>query len=163
MEDELEKHPVAGFNKVMSYAQLRNNYTRYKERRKLCAQYDAFFSDDRILPMMPRLLGKVFFEKKKHPVPVRVSRVSALQHTLAKARDNTYLYLGWGPCTYVAEEAASWGALVVTVIACGGCRSVKVGRTDFTAKELVENIMAVRSRVLFVAAHDMFVAHVTPN
>ena len=118
------------------------------QRRKLCAQYDAFFSDDRILPMMPRLLGKVFFEKKKHPVPVRVSRVSALQHTLAKARDNTYLYLGWGPCTYVAEEAASWRALVVTVIACGGCRSVKVGRTDFTAKELVENIMAVRSRVV---------------
>ena len=44
---------------VMSYSTLRKNYTRYKDRRELCSSYDAFFSDDRILPMMPRLLGKV--------------------------------------------------------------------------------------------------------
>lgn len=43
----------------MSYSTLRKNYTRYKDRRQLCSSYDAFFSDDRILPMMPRLLGKV--------------------------------------------------------------------------------------------------------
>ena len=127
IETALDKAPVAGFNKVMGYSTLRGSYTQFKKRRELCAQYDAFFSDDRILPMMPRLLGRVFFAKKKQPIPVRVAKrgPEAIAKALTEARNATYLYLGWGPCT-----------------------TVRVGTTDFTEDQLVENLMAAIPKIV---------------
>ena len=96
-EEYLKENPVEGFNKVMSYTQLRNGYQQYKKRRELCGSFDAFYADDSITSMMPRLLGKFFFKAKKQPVPVRLNRGSP-QKALERARDATYLFLGWGTC-----------------------------------------------------------------
>ena len=60
---------------VIGLSKLRTNYREYDAKRKLCDSYDLFLADLRILPYLPRLLGKKFFEKKKC-VGVFFSRLS---------------------------------------------------------------------------------------
>jgi hypothetical protein len=68
----LEASPVPGVTKVIGYTKLRKNYHEFQQKRALVAAYDAFFTDDRILPMLPALLGKVrAAEEERHPAPTR--------------------------------------------------------------------------------------------
>jgi ribosome biogenesis protein UTP30 len=50
---------------VIGVTELRAEYKTYESKRKLCAMYDYFFSDDRIQHMLPKLLGVAFFRSKK--------------------------------------------------------------------------------------------------
>ena len=50
---------------VMGLASLRKDYKEYEMKRQLCGMYDLFLCDDRIAPLLPRFLGKVFYIKKK--------------------------------------------------------------------------------------------------
>lgn len=55
---------------------------------------------NRVLEVLPRLLGKSFFVAKKQPIPVKISRKSGdWGSQIIKARDATYLHLGKGPCS----------------------------------------------------------------
>ena len=92
-----------------------------------------------------------------------MSRPGTLKHILERARDSTYLYMGWGPCTYVNNHRPALPCPVSSRMRtdlapcgpnpfftlhlrwCAVDSAVKVGRTDFTADELVDNVMAVRS------------------
>ena len=51
---------------VIGVSKLRDNYKPYEAKRKLCASYDMFLADDRVVPLLPRLLGKKFYETKKY-------------------------------------------------------------------------------------------------
>jgi hypothetical protein len=51
---------------VLSLSKLRANYKQYEAKRRLCASYDLFLVDKRILSFLPALLGRSFFEKKKY-------------------------------------------------------------------------------------------------
>lgn len=50
---------------VIGLSKLRANYRDYEAKRKLCDSYDVFLADERILPLLPKLLGKKFFQTKK--------------------------------------------------------------------------------------------------
>lgn len=117
IKEALRAKPVEGVTKVMAYTKLRKNFGTFAQRRELCAQYDMFMTDERIMPMLPKKLGKAFFEKKKQPVPVRLTG-GDFSRRLEMARDSTYLYLGWGACS-----------------------AVRVGTTAFSADELADNIL----------------------
>jgi hypothetical protein len=51
---------------------LNRRFKQYEDRRKLLTDFDFFAADDRILPMLPALLGVKFFAKKKQPAPINV-------------------------------------------------------------------------------------------
>lgn len=74
----LEKHGVTGISKVLSVEKLRKNYKEYEAKRQLSSSYDLFLADNRVLPLLPKLLGKHFFAKKKC-----VQRI-APEHALAE-------------------------------------------------------------------------------
>jgi ribosome biogenesis protein UTP30 len=118
LKKKLTADPVDGLERVISLSALRRNYKEYKDRRKLVASHDLFLADDRITPMLTKALGKIFLRKKKQPVAIRLNRGS-LNRTIERKRNCTYLFLGWGACC-----------------------SVKVGRTDFSSKQVSENVMA---------------------
>eukprot|EP00735_Rhodelphis_limneticus_P001840 TRINITY_DN1253_c0_g1::TRINITY_DN1253_c0_g1_i1::g.26936::m.26936 TRINITY_DN1253_c0_g1::TRINITY_DN1253_c0_g1_i1::g.26936 ORF type:complete len:261 (+),score=33.80,sp/Q5RCE6/RL1D1_PONAB/33.59/1e-39,Ribosomal_L1/PF00687.16/8.6e-56,DUF1390/PF07150.6/0.17,Peptidase_M17_N/PF02789.12/8.7,Peptidase_M17_N/PF02789.12/45 TRINITY_DN1253_c0_g1_i1:46-783(+) len=110
--------------KVIGISKLRDKYKPHEAKRNLCSTYDLFLADERIIPLLPQLLGKAFFNKKKQPVPVDISKGSILPQ-IKKARDSTFLHLGAGPCS-----------------------AVKVARTEFTVKQVVENIMTAVEGIL---------------
>ena len=66
---------ILGVTKVLRVSNLKKKFATHEQKRQLCRDYTLFLADTRILPLLPKLLGKTFFKKKKQPVPVEL-RVS---------------------------------------------------------------------------------------
>jgi len=122
-EELVESKKLPGRVKVIGVSKLRSEYKPFEAKRQLCAMYDLFLADDRVMPLLPKLLGKKFFETKKKPVKINM-KASNLAGEVAKARDAAQLFLGPGICS-----------------------SVKVGHTAHSVDELVDNIMQVAEKV----------------
>ncbi len=50
---------------VIPICKLKTNYKSFEAKRRLCSNYDIFLADKRLYQVLPRLLGKKFFDKKK--------------------------------------------------------------------------------------------------
>jgi ribosome biogenesis protein UTP30 len=88
---------VASIVKVMPVSKLRKNFKPFEAKRQLCASYDIFLTDCRIVSLLPKLIGKKFFESKKIPVVVDLTKED-LKSELETAINSTYLHLTSGPC-----------------------------------------------------------------
>jgi ribosome biogenesis protein UTP30 len=118
----LEKHGVTGIAKVLSLDKLRRDYREYEAKRALSSQYDLFLADNRVLPLLPKLLGKHFFVKKKHPVPIEM-RKGDLKRQLESALRSTYLHIS------------------------GQSNAVKVGHSGMDPKAISDNVNAVLASI----------------
>ena len=93
---------LACIKKVLGLQSLRTKHKSYTQRRALLSSYDVFMADDSILPMLTKALGSKFFEKKKQPIPVNVSREEALPFAIERALlKSTFMYLSAGTCVTV--------------------------------------------------------------
>lgn len=122
-KEQLAASPVPGFTKVIGVGKLRKNFKQYKDRLELVGQYDAFFADDRVVRMMPQVCGKIFGERKKMPLPVKMYGKDWAKH-LADARDSAWFTVG-------AKNV-----------------SVRIGRSNMTAEQIVENFESVIDRIV---------------
>ncbi|TPX35782.1 hypothetical protein SmJEL517_g01917 [Synchytrium microbalum] len=114
-KDLLAKEGVK-VSKVIGISKVKARYKPYEAKRMLATTYDLFLADDRILPLLPPILGKAFYGKKRQPVPVDLTRNVAKE--IEKARTSTYLHLTRGTCS-----------------------AIKIGTTNHTASQITENIM----------------------
>ncbi|OLY77689.1 putative ribosome biogenesis protein [Smittium mucronatum] len=73
--------------------------------------------DDRVIPILPKLLGSKFFSKKKQPVIVNLTKPD-LAHELTKALNSTYFFS-----------------------ATGSSLSVKIGVSNLSTDQLSQNII----------------------
>ncbi|GAB5587735.1 proteasome-interacting protein cic1 [Umbelopsis nana] len=120
----LSAKQVKRVNKVMGISKLRDKYKPFEAKRKLCAAYGMFLADDRIIPLLPKLLGKDFFLKKKQPIPVDLKKPN-LKAEIQKALDSTYMHLN-----------------------AGSCSAIKVGTTAMSEQQIFENILTVVPQVV---------------
>ena len=74
---KIQEGSILGVTKVLRVSNLKKKFATHEQKRQLCRDYSLFLADTRILPLLPKLLGKTFFKKKKQPVPV-VLKVRAL-------------------------------------------------------------------------------------
>lgn len=127
IKERVKATGLQSISKVMGVSKLKSNYKAFETRRQLCQSFEVFLADERVLPLLPKLLGKTFFEKKKVPLPVNLQKASsdALSKELKLAIEGTALHLGTGPCT-----------------------SVKVGLANQSSKDLTENIAAVMEQAV---------------
>ena len=49
---------MSGVKKVIGISKPKANYESHEAKRNLCSEYDVFLADDRILSILPKLLGK---------------------------------------------------------------------------------------------------------
>ncbi|OAY60957.1 ribosomal L1 domain-containing protein 1 [Manihot esculenta] len=105
-------------SKIIKLSKLKTDYRPFEAKRKLCDSYDMFFADKRIIPLLPKMLGKQFFKKKKIPVAVD------LKHKNWKEQ---------------IEKACGSGLLFLRT---GTCSVVKVGKVSMAREEIVKNIVA---------------------
>ena len=98
--DLIQKFPshLSYIKKVLTITSLRKKYTQYKDRRELVGRYDLFLADDRILPMLGKALGKNFFQQKKQPVPIRLTRKEALPFAVKRCLSGTFMWVSAGTC-----------------------------------------------------------------
>ena len=110
-----ENIPVS---KVLSLSKLKSNFRPFEAKRKLCDSYDFFLADKRIVPLLPKLLGKHFFKKRRIPVAVDLGHKN-WKEQIERACGSALLYLRTGTCSVV-----------------------RVGRLSMEKEEIVENVVA---------------------
>ena len=104
---------------VDSVKGLNNKHKPFEAKRMLCASHDLFLADERVLPCLPKILGKVFFNKKKIPVAVDL-QAKNVGEEIEKAISSTYMHLSSGPCV-----------------------SIKIGTISQDTKSILDNLEAV--------------------
>ncbi|XP_065857021.1 uncharacterized protein [Euphorbia lathyris] len=105
-------------SKIIKLSKLKSDYRPFEAKRKLCDSYDMFFADRRVIPLLPKMLGKQFFNKRKIPVAVD------LKHKNWKEQ---------------IERACGSGLLFLRS---GTCSVVKVGRISMEKEEILSNVVA---------------------
>ncbi|XP_010553827.1 PREDICTED: putative ribosome biogenesis protein C8F11.04 [Tarenaya hassleriana] len=105
-------------SKVIKLSKLKTDYRPYEAKRKLCDSYDMFFADRRVIPLLPRLLGKKFFKSKKIPVPVDLKHKN-WKEQMEKACGSAMFFMRTGTCSVV-----------------------KVGKLSMESDEIADNVMA---------------------
>lgn len=71
-KNQIAELKVPCIAKVIGYEKLKKDFKQYKYRRELLRDYDLFLADLRIYKMLPEVLGKQFYEKKKFPCPIKL-------------------------------------------------------------------------------------------
>ena len=56
-KERVKQEKLARVAKVIGLSKLKSKYESHEAKRNLCAQYDLFIADDRILPSLPKLIG----------------------------------------------------------------------------------------------------------
>jgi ribosome biogenesis protein UTP30 len=107
-----------GVAKVVGLSKLRAKYESHEAKRQLCSSYDLFLADERIIPSLPKLIGKSFFKRKKQPIPVDM-RAADFPKQVQAALAATYMTPPQGTCV-----------------------SVRVARSSMEQQQIVENAMA---------------------
>ncbi|KAK9672183.1 hypothetical protein RND81_12G082600 [Saponaria officinalis] len=102
---------------VLKLSKLKKDYKSYEQKRKLCDSHDLFLAEKRIVPLLPNVIGKEFYKKKKIPVPVELAREN-WKDQIERVCSSAMLYLSSGSCSVV-----------------------KVGRASMGRREIVENVL----------------------
>jgi len=115
----LQTHPVPGITKVIGLDKLKRNYKNLEAKRALADSFDLFLCDRNIAEMMPKILGKTFYQKK-NKIPVPVKMLQDPKPMLEKAIKGTPMRIPSGPCI-----------------------GIKFGFCGMTEEQLVANAIAV--------------------
>ena len=122
-KDQVEAKGIKCVKKVIGVSKLQKKYKQYEAKRLLCASYDLFVADDRVLSKLPHLIGKTFFTKKKLPLPLKLTR-DGWEHSLKKIFHATPFYLAEGMCS-----------------------TIKAAHTGMERRHIVENIVSAMDKV----------------
>lgn len=96
----LNEKGVTSITKVIPIKKLKTHYKSYESRRQLLTLYDVFLCDNRIYHLLPKLLGKEFYRKKKFPMPIDVNKKD-LSEEINKALRCTLISVGHGSCSAI--------------------------------------------------------------
>lgn len=115
-------------DKVVKLSKLKSDCKTLEGRRKLYESYDMLFTDKRVFSLLPGVLGKQFYKKKrKIPVPLDLRSRNNWKDQIERAVNSTFLCFGKGSCS------------VVKVGKCAGMSSDEIVENVFAAiKEIAE-------------------------
>lgn len=54
----VKREELSRVAKVVGLSKLKTKYESHESKRQLCAAYDLFVADERIIPSLPKLLGE---------------------------------------------------------------------------------------------------------
>ncbi|XP_015170499.1 ribosomal L1 domain-containing protein 1-like [Solanum tuberosum] len=122
VETVLKKLKSEGISitKVLKFTKLKSEYKSFDSKLDLYGSYELFLADKRVMNLLPGLLGKQFYKKKrKVPVPVDLRGNSSWKEEIERACSSTLLCLGSGTCSVL-----------------------KIGRGGMENGEVMENVLA---------------------
>ncbi|QRW20158.1 ribosomal protein L1p/L10e family [Rhizoctonia solani] len=115
-KDLLAAQNVKFVSRVVGVTKLKGKFKPFEARRQLMKDHGIFLVDERVVPMMPKLLGKIFFKAKKQPIPVNLQKKD-VKSELERAVSSTYMHQNQGTCT-----------------------AIKIAPTTFTSSQVLENL-----------------------
>lgn len=115
--------------KVIGMTKLKAKYKPFEAKRLLASSFDFFVADDRIIHLLPPLLGKAFYDRKKIPIAINLKRfvdgdadLKAFDAEIEKIMNSTVMIHSKGPCV-----------------------SIKIGISSQSTSDIVDNIKCVVS------------------
>ncbi|KAG2224055.1 hypothetical protein INT45_004936, partial [Circinella minor] len=105
-KDLLISKKIKGVHKVIGISKLKKEYGSPEKKRALFSEYDAFLTDKRIAHLLPRILGKEFYKKRKEPMPVDLMKED-LQKEILRAVRSTFMQFNYG--NFYAVKIATTG------------------------------------------------------
>ncbi|KVI12188.1 ribosomal L1 domain-containing protein 1-like [Cynara cardunculus var. scolymus] len=101
--------------RIIKLSKLKSDYRSFESKMELFNSFDVFLADRRINEMLPKILGKVFYNKKKKiPVPVELRRDGDWKEEIEKGFCSSLLWLSNGTCSVV--KVGKFGAMEVEEI-----------------------------------------------
>lgn len=100
-KDLLQAKGIRLVSRVVGVTKLKGKFKPFDARRELARDHDMFLADDRIVPMLPKLCGSVFYKDRKFPVPVDLTQPDELESTLQDAIASTYYMQNKGSCSSI--------------------------------------------------------------
>ncbi|KAG5234566.1 ribosomal L1 domain-containing protein [Salix suchowensis] len=119
-------------SKIIKISKLKTDYRPFEAKRKLCDSYDMFFADKRVVPLLPKMLGKQFFKKKKIPMTVDLKH-SNWKEQIDKACGSALLFLRTGTCSVMKVGRVSMSREEISKNKWGGIRSFHLKLLDSLA------------------------------
>ncbi|KAF6755760.1 ribosomal protein L1p/L10e family-domain-containing protein [Ephemerocybe angulata] len=98
-KDLLETNNIKFISRVVGIEKLKGKFKPFEARRALLKENGMFLADERIIPLLPKLLGKKWFEAK-NLFPVCLTRKD-LKGELERAVSSTYMNQNQGTCTSI--------------------------------------------------------------
>lgn len=91
---------ITQVQRVVGVTKLKGKFAPFEARRQLMNDHDVFLADDRILPMLPKLLGRKWIEDRKSPIPVKLTRTKdgRVRREIEAAQAATYFNRNKGTC-----------------------------------------------------------------
>ncbi|EYU30246.1 hypothetical protein MIMGU_mgv1a011683mg [Erythranthe guttata] len=86
-------------NQVLKLSKLKSDYRSFDSKKRLYDSFDAFFATENAVPLLPKVLGKVFYKKK--------ADCSNLEEEIESACNSSLLCLSAGTCS--AVRVGRWG------------------------------------------------------
>ncbi|KAK0201541.1 ribosomal protein L1p/L10e family-domain-containing protein [Desarmillaria ectypa] len=99
-KDLLEAKDIKFISRVVGISKLKGKFKPFEARRILLKENGLFLADDRIIPLLPKLLGEKWFNAKKQPIPVTLTRKD-LRKELEHAIQSTYMNQNRGTNTAI--------------------------------------------------------------
>ncbi|KAF9050800.1 ribosomal protein L1 [Hymenopellis radicata] len=99
-KDLLEDKGIKFVSRVIGISKLKGKFKPFEARRLLLKEHGLFLADDRVIPLLPKLLGEKWFQAKKQPIPVTLTRKD-LKKELEYAISSTYMNQNRGTNTAI--------------------------------------------------------------
>ncbi|KAH0565354.1 hypothetical protein GP486_001255 [Trichoglossum hirsutum] len=136
--------------RVISLSKLRSKYKSYESKRQLFNEHDVFLADDRVVSLLPNILGKVFYKTGiKRPITVSIAAENGRkgkekEGSRMKSRKNAAMsdHSVASPERLAGEITKTLSTALVH-LSPSTCTSVRVGKASWDATKVVENIEAV--------------------
>ncbi|KAI9836301.1 MAG: hypothetical protein M1838_005093 [Thelocarpon superellum] len=128
--------------RVIGISKLRSKYKSFESRRQLVSEHELFLADDRVITMLPNVLGKAFYKvTAKRPIPVNIAGPrKAKDLTASKAREEEKSV---APPKAIADEITRTLSTALVYLSPSTCTSIRVGKASWDGAKVAENIDAV--------------------
>lgn len=102
-KDLMVEQKLVQVKRVVGVTKLKGKFAPYEARRQLMNDHDLFLADDRIVPMLPKLLGKKWMSERKSPIPVKLTKTKdgRVRKEVEAALASTFYHRNKGTCASV--------------------------------------------------------------
>lgn len=127
-------------DRVIGVSKLKGKFKPYEARRLLRSSYELFICEDDVYPMLPKLLGKIFYKSPSGvPVPIRMKDKEAPTEV---SRDRA------------GKSIDRLLNSTVAILPASTLMHIRIGSTALSPKELAENAKAVEAWLVDTLKED---------
>ena len=147
------RHPLfpvdlsSRITKIIGISKLKGRYKSFESRRQLLNEHDIFLADDRVVTLLPRLLGKIFFESAKRPFPISLSPSKPKDAAGKSVKPVKSMKATESRAVVTPLEAAKEIGKALSsaqvYLSPATTTSIRVALSDFKAEQMADNIEAV--------------------